>query len=71
MKNYTFWQGKFHHTDKAIIATTGYTGERTFEIFIPNEDAEATWKALLEAGKPLGLIPTGLGARDTLRLEMG
>ena len=71
MKTYTFWQGKFHQTDKALIATTGYTGERTFEIFIPNEDAEATWNALLEAGKPHGLIPTGLGARDTLRLEMG
>ena len=71
MKTYTFWQGSFFNSREAIVATTGYTGERTFEIFIPNEDAEATWKALMDVGEGFGLIPTGLGARDTLRLEMG
>ena len=71
MKTYTFWSGSFYNSRKAIIATTGYTGERTFEIFVPVEDAEATWKALLDVGEGHGLIPTGLGARDTLRLEMG
>lgn len=54
-----------------LVATTGYTGERTFELFIPNEHAAHIWNAVLEAGQPHGLIPCGLGARDTLRLEMG
>ncbi|MEM6632702.1 MAG: glycine cleavage system aminomethyltransferase GcvT [Bacteroidota bacterium] len=71
MKTYTFWVGPFFNSRKAIIATTGYTGERTFECFVPTSDAEATWKALLDVGETHNLIPTGLGARDTLRLEMG
>ena len=50
-----------------LIATTGYTGERTFEIFVPNEEAEEVWKQILASG----VAPCGLGARDTLRLEMG
>ncbi len=50
-------------------ARTGYTGEDGFELFCSSEDAVALWKALLEAGKPHGLQPVGLGARDTLRLE--
>jgi len=54
-----------------IISRTGYTGEDGFELYVPAERASELWKALLEAGAPLGLIPTGLGARDTLRLEMG
>ena len=54
-----------------LIATTGYTGERTFEVFVPNEHAVHVWESILKAGEPLGLIPCGLGARDTLRLEMG
>jgi len=53
------------------IATTGYTGSGGFEIYLPNTAAPALWEALLEAGSPLGLIPAGLGARDTLRLEKG
>lgn len=52
------------------IARTGYTGEPiAFEIICPAEDAPAVWQALVEAGEPLGVVPAGLGARDTLRLE--
>ena len=67
----TYWckEGKVLNA-KAIIARTGYTGEDGFEIYIPWADAQNVWTALLETGKPDGLIPCGLGARDTLRLEM-
>lgn len=54
-----------------IISRTGYTGEDGFELYVPAERASELWKALLAAGETSGLIPTGLGARDTLRLEMG
>ena len=57
--------------EKSIIARTGYTGEDGFEIFYPASAAVKLWNALLEKGKPEGLEPCGLGARDTLRLEMG
>jgi len=53
----------------AMIARTGYTGEDGFEIYCAPEDAAAVWSALMEAGGPAGLVPAGLGARDTLRLE--
>jgi aminomethyltransferase len=53
-----------------VISRTGYTGEEGFELYFPPEAAEKTWTALLEAGAGDGLIPAGLGARDTLRLEM-
>ncbi len=56
---------------KVLIARTGYTGERGYEIVIPAENAVAVWHALMEAGSNLGIKPIGLGARDTLRLEMG
>ncbi len=52
-----------------LISYTGYTGEAGYEIYTANENAEKLWDALLEAGKEYGLIPCGLGARDTLRLE--
>ena len=54
---------------KAIISRTGYTGEDGFELYVSPEDAVFLWDTLLEAGKEEGLIPCGLGARDTLRLE--
>lgn len=57
--------------ENAIIARTGYTGEDGFEIFYPPKSAVKLWNALLDAGKPEGIEPCGLGARDTLRLEMG
>lgn len=53
----------------ALVARTGYTGEDGFELFVAPEDAAAVWRGLLEAGRPRGLAPVGLGARDTLRLE--
>ena len=52
-----------------LVARTGYTGENGFELYCNADDAEKLWTALLEAGAPEGLVPTGLGARDTLRLE--
>jgi aminomethyltransferase len=54
-----------------IIARTGYTGEDGFELLVPNRHAVDLWDALLAAGTPLGLVPAGLAARDTLRLEAG
>lgn len=54
-----------------LAARTGYTGEDGFELFIPAKQAVQVWRALLNAGEGLGLVPCGLGARDTLRLEMG
>lgn len=64
-------KGTFNGFEDSFVATTGYTGERTYEIFVRNEQAVATWNALMEAGKDLGIKPYGLGARDTLRTEMG
>lgn len=54
-----------------IISQTGYTGESGYEIYLANDDAPKLWNLLLETGGDLGLIPCGLGARDTLRLEAG
>jgi len=56
---------------RVTISRTGYTGEDGFEVFVPPASAERVWDALLAAGRPHGLIPAGLGARDTLRLEAG
>jgi aminomethyltransferase len=55
----------------ATIAGTGYTGEDGFELYLPAQHAVRVWRALLEAGRGARLLPTGLGARDSLRLEMG
>ena len=54
---------------QALVSRTGYTGEDGFEIYCRNEDAACIWKLLLETGKDSGLVPCGLGARDTLRFE--
>ncbi|MCZ2402995.1 glycine cleavage system aminomethyltransferase GcvT [Paenarthrobacter sp. Z7-10] len=54
-----------------LLARTGYTGEDGFEIYVPNAEAASLWKALLETGGGLGLIPAGLACRDSLRLEAG
>lgn len=56
---------------EAWVARTGYTGEDGFEVVVPAGSVEAVWARLLEAGRPHGLVPAGLGARDTLRTEMG
>jgi aminomethyltransferase len=54
-----------------VVSRSGYTGERGFELFVPEDLAVELWRGLVELGEPLGLEPCGLGARDTLRLEMG
>lgn len=54
-----------------VVARSGYTGERGVELFVPDAMAPALWRELMKQGEPLGLTPCGLGARDTLRLEMG
>ena len=53
------------------VCRTGYTGERGYELVVPADDAVAVWDAVVEAGEPFGLRAAGLGARDTLRTEMG
>ena len=58
------------NTTNVSVARTGYTGEDGIEVFFPANDAVKFWNATLERGKPLGIKPCGLGARDTLRLEM-
>lgn len=57
--------------ESATICRTGYTGERACELVVPNDSAVYWWTRLLETGAPLGILPCGLGARDTLRTEMG
>lgn len=72
---YTFENGTVAGEEDVIISATGYTGEKGFELYIDTakSDPVAIWKSLFEAGKEIGieLEPVGLGARDTLRLEMG
>ncbi|UOQ55722.1 glycine cleavage system aminomethyltransferase GcvT [Hymenobacter cellulosivorans] len=68
---YSFVQGTFAGAPNVIISATGYTGAGGFELYIPNEHAQQVWDKIMEAGQPFGLKPIGLGARDTLRLEMG
>jgi aminomethyltransferase len=71
IKYYNFVIGSISGIEEVIISATGYTGAGGFELYIPNARAAKLWKAILEAGEPHGLLPAGLGARDTLRLEMG
>ena len=68
---YTFVKTEVAGIKDAILSITGYTGAGGCEIYVANEDAEKLWKALWEVGEPMGLQNIGLGARDTLRLEMG
>ena len=71
IKYYTFSVGTLAGIDDVIISATGYTGAGGFELYFPNEFAKPIWEAIFEAGKEEGIKPIGLGARDTLRLEMG
>ncbi|MCB0704549.1 MAG: glycine cleavage system aminomethyltransferase GcvT [Saprospiraceae bacterium] len=71
IKYYHFEKGTFAGVDNVIISATGYTGSGGFEIYADNQQLPAIWDAIMEAGKPYGILPVGLGARDTLRLEMG
>ena len=68
---YTFVIDKIGGVEDVIISATGYTGEKGFELYCKNEDAEKLFDAIWEAGKEVDLKMAGLGARDTLRLEMG
>jgi aminomethyltransferase len=71
VKNYWFTWGTVCGLPNVLIARTGYTGEDGFEIYVPSDEAtsERVWHEVLEAGKPFGILPCGLGARNTLRLE--
>ena len=73
LKYYTFVKGKFAGVDNVLISATGYTGAGGVEIYFEDKDgaADKIWDAIFEVGGPQGLKPIGLGARDTLRLEMG
>ena len=71
LKYYTFIKTEIAGIPDAILSATGYTGAGGCEIYVANEDAEKLWSALWEAGREYGLRNIGLGARDTLRLEMG
>jgi aminomethyltransferase len=70
---YTFAKGRFAGVDNVLISATGYTGSGGIEIYFEDKGdaAKQIWSKLFEVGSPLGLKPIGLGARDTLRLEMG
>ncbi|HRH62380.1 MAG TPA: glycine cleavage system aminomethyltransferase GcvT [Bacteroidia bacterium] len=71
MPYYTFAKGKFVGIDNVLVSATGYTGAGGFEVYFENQFADQIWDAIFEAGKEFGIAPVGLGARDTLRLEMG
>jgi aminomethyltransferase len=68
---YHLTMGQLRGRDAAVISRTGYTGEDGFEVIVSADSALDIWSALLESGKPHGILPCGLGARDTLRLEAG
>ena len=68
LKYYWFAHGEVANV-RATVSRTGYTGEDGFEVFVPPQSADRVWQAILEAGREVDLIPAGLGARDTLRLE--
>jgi aminomethyltransferase len=68
---YSFDVGPMAGINEVIISNTGYTGAGGFELYVYNKDAAKLWDAVFDAGKPNGIMPIGLGARDTLRLEMG
>jgi aminomethyltransferase len=68
---YNFTKGTVAGIENVIISNTGYTGAGGFELYVPNDKVEILWNALFSAGIPEGIKPIGLGARDTLRLEMG
>src|SRR5271165_4854286 len=73
IKNYWFTHGTVCGLHNTLIARTGYTGEDGFEIYIPSDEPTSArvWGEVLEAGKEFGILPCGLGARNTLRLEAG
>lgn len=71
MEYYTFKKGRFAGVDNVLVSATGYTGAGGFELYFENEYADQIWDAIFKSGAEFGIKPIGLGARDTLRLEMG
>ena len=71
MEYYTFKKGTFAGINNVLVSATGYTGAGGFEIYVDNQHAIHIWNEVFKAGQPYGIKPIGLGARDTLRLEMG
>jgi len=71
LKFYTWTKADLAGHKDILVSATGYTGEKGYEIYVPNEYAEDVWNELFKQGKDLGIKPAGLGARDTLRLEKG
>lgn len=71
MGYYSFEKGVFAGVENVLVSATGYTGAGGFEIYVANEHAQHVWDAIMQAGEAYGIKPIGLGARDTLRLEMG
>jgi aminomethyltransferase len=73
LKYYTFCKGTFAGVENVVVSATGYTGAGGVEIYFEDkgDNADKVWNAIFEAGKASGIKPIGLGARDTLRLEMG
>lgn len=71
IKFYNFEVGDFAGAEHVIISATGYTGAGGFELYIHNKEAEMIWNKIMEAGAEFDIKPIGLGARDTLRMEMG
>ncbi|MBL0146046.1 MAG: glycine cleavage system aminomethyltransferase GcvT [Chitinophagaceae bacterium] len=73
LKYYTFAKGTFAGVENVLVSATGYTGSGGVEIYFENkeDDANKVWDAIFKAGEAVGIKPIGLGARDTLRLEMG
>jgi len=71
IKYYNFVVGPFAGVEHVIISATGYTGAGGFEIYLHNDHAESVWNQIFEAGAAFDIKPIGLGARDTLRMEMG
>ncbi|MGM0580658.1 MAG: glycine cleavage system aminomethyltransferase GcvT [Bacteroidota bacterium] len=71
IKPFHFQVAPFADTQYVIMSNTGYTGAGGFEIYLHNKDAESVWRKIIDAGEEFGIKPIGLGARDTLRMEMG
>jgi len=71
MEYYSFLKGTFAGVENVLVSATGYTGAGGFEVYFENAQAQHIWNAIFESGKNAGIKPIGLGARDTLRLEMG
>lgn len=71
MEYYSFGTGTVAGVDDVLVSATGYTGAGGFEVYVPSQHALPVWNAIMEAGAEFGIKPIGLGARDTLRLEMG